>query len=162
MRQRARSRARNVLVAILVAITAVVGLTPATPASAAAFGQWAPVNYGAFDTNRQYTLKSLANSRYVVAETSWGGASYATLLAKSTTVTRKAKFQIHGRTGQNAWEFYWVDNGCYATAEIKYAQPYTGMLRARAAVAGPWEGYQLYYNDSLVPSRSFRPPMANG
>jgi hypothetical protein len=98
-----------------------------------------------YSSEGYYTLKALANSRYITAETGYSGSWNGVLRASSTTVGTKQQFRITGGAGGsvNFSKIESVANGRYVSCEATWSGDIQGILRARNLSAGTYERFQF-------------------
>jgi surface antigen len=90
-----------------------------------------------------YTIKSLANGRYVSAELGYTGGSYGMLRARATSAQGWEKFTIEGNCDSGC-AFRSLASRSYVSAELGYTGNSYGELRARSANWKAWETFRIY------------------
>lgn len=109
-------------------------------ARATSIGEWERFElcWGRGTQQADFTLRSLANWRYVSAELAYTGSRYAMLRARASSYDSWEIFN-----GASGWRS--KANWKLVSAELGNTGGYYGMLRARASTAGPWEAFEVRY-----------------
>jgi hypothetical protein len=99
-------------------------------------GPWEQYEFcwGIGGNDANLAIRSLANGRWVSAELGYGGAKYAMLRARATSIGPWETFN-------GAYGFRNTKNGRWVSAELGYTGAYYAMLRARGDHYGPWEHF---------------------
>lgn len=92
-----------------------------------------------------FSIKSLANGKFVSAEVSTTGTYHALLRARSDTVGAWETFTLTdgGDSDPNTVAIWSVGANAYVSAELNATGEDTGMLRARSSSVGSWERFVL-------------------
>jgi hypothetical protein len=116
-------------------------------ARATTIGPWEKFDFCYDATQGWWAISSDANGLYVTAQFGYAGASFGELTASSSSIGPYQKWLLSCIPGSPVGpqiEFVTIraqTNLNYVSAEIGYTGASYGMLRARAATAGPWEEY---------------------
>ncbi|MEV4620788.1 hypothetical protein AB0J74_19015 [Asanoa sp. NPDC049573] len=105
-------------------------------------GAWEKFQQCIDSANNVFTLKSLANNRYVTTEMNYPGSFKYMLRARATTAGAWEKFTLYGTSSP------WMDTfkgypNLYVSTEMNFSGNYRYMLRARSASPGEWETYRF-------------------
>jgi len=106
-------------------------------------GPWEKFQRCIDPSNNVFTLKSLANNRYVSVEMNYTGSYKYMLRARSTTVGPWERFTLYGTSSYYMDAFRANSNGLFVSTEMGYSGSNRYMLRARAASIGEWEIYRF-------------------
>ncbi|MGW0469470.1 endonuclease/exonuclease/phosphatase family protein [Streptomyces sp. NPDC003027] len=94
-----------------------------------------------------YALRSEANGMFVAAEINAPGAQAGKLRARTAggpeALGSWEKFTLHTADKGATVALRSEANGLYVTTEVNYGDPYAGLLRARGATVGDWQGFRL-------------------
>jgi hypothetical protein len=90
-------------------------------------------------------IRSLAANRYVTSEHGYGGADYAMLRARATSVGSWERFTLVGDCSR-ACALRSDTNGLFVTAELGYQGYAWGEMRAHSGAAQAWEQWRFVGN----------------
>ncbi|WP_144069958.1 fascin domain-containing protein [Nonomuraea indica] len=111
-------------------------------ARAGSVGPWEKFERCIDQNTDTFTLRSLANNRYVSVEMNYTGSYKYMLRARATTVGPWERFKLYPTTSYYMDAFKGSSN-LFVSTEMSYSGSDKYMLRARAASMGEWEIYRF-------------------
>ncbi|MBM7786017.1 endonuclease/exonuclease/phosphatase family protein [Tenggerimyces flavus] len=94
---------------------------------------------------QEWSIRAVANSRYVTTEISKVGADASMLRARGANAGAWERYTLHNANDSDGSTFSIksLANGKFVTVEANYPGAYQGLLRARSDSVGAWERFRL-------------------